>query len=358
MKAFDFSLRKTNIQTEIKNLITELRNDIVILGHHYQRPEIIKYCDFIGDSYGLAVEGMKQNTKYIIFCGVRFMAEGAAILATNQQQIILPEHHAGCPMADMMTGDKAEEILLRIKEDIGKIPAPVVYMNSYADSKMICGKYEGSVCTSSNAEKILKYYFSRNMPIFFFPDQHLGRNTANAMYLKPEEIALVKEDLSIEYVDKPEYVKIFLYDGYCHVHQDFTTHNIDEFRKEYPKGKVIVHPEVNKNVLQKADLFGSTEKIYNTVYNAPAGTIWGIGTEINFVQRLANACPDKIVVPIFSSLCYNMAKITEKKLLDTLQNIKECINNKASLQNEIIVSKEYSNLSKKALQKMIDIVEN
>lgn len=358
VKAFDFSLKKENfLQKKIQKLIDELRDDIVLLGHHYQRPEIVKHCDFIGDSYGLAVEGTKQKAKYIIFCGVRFMAEGAAILAGEQQKIVHPEGKAGCPMADMMTGDKAEKILLAIEKETGIMPAPVVYMNSYADSKMVCGKYNGSVCTSSNAEKILKHYFAQNKPVFFFPDQHLGANTANDLKLKPEERALIKKDMTIEYVGKPEEVKIFLYDGFCHVHQDFSIENIQNARKKYPDVQIIVHPEVSEHVLKHADLSGSTEKIYNTVANAPAGTIWGVGTEINFVERLADSYPDKTIFPILPSLCHNMAKITEEKLYNALSNLKAHIQQGKILKNEVSVAPEKRELSKKALQQMIEIVE-
>lgn len=359
VKSFDFSLKKeNNLQQKITQLKKELGNAVVLLGHHYQRPEIVAHCDFIGDSYGLAVEGILQAAKYIVFCGVRFMAEGAAILAEKAQKIILPDHKAGCPMANMITGAKAEEILIMIEKQTGAMPTPIVYMNSYADAKMICGKYEGAVCTSSNAEKILNYYFQQNKRVFFFPDQHLGVNTAYDMGLKKEQIAYIKPDKTIQHFGTLSEVKLFMYDGFCHVHQDFSIANITEAREKHPFAQIIVHPEVNNEVLNQADIFGSTEKIYNTVKNAATGTVWGIGTEINFVERLAASCPDKTIFPLFPSLCHNMAKITEEKLYATLKNIQAHIKEGKALENEITVTNIHKSLAQKSLQKMIDIVEN
>ncbi|WP_422482019.1 quinolinate synthase NadA [Pleomorphochaeta sp. DL1XJH-081] len=305
----------------IRELKKQLGDQLIIPAHHYQKQEIIACADIIGDSYKLAVDVSSIDAEYIVFCGVKFMAEGAAILAKEHQRIILPASNAGCPMADMISIDQAETAMQNIHEFCGQSAIPVVYMNAYGDLKALSGRYGGSVCTSSNAQKIMTHYLQNNTPVFFLPDYCLGINTARELSIPDEQIAIVRQDCTIETTGKPEDIKLFLWDGNCRVHQRFTTEHIERIRDEHPGIRVIVHPEVREQVAAAADYAGSTQYIYNTIQKAPAGTIWGVGTEYNFVSRVAADFPEKSIFPIFESHCSNMEKTTINNLQYMLEAI-------------------------------------
>lgn len=351
--------KKEELVDYIKSLKQELGKKAVIAAHHYQNPDIIKFADFIGDSYKLAVESNKTDADFIIFCGVLFMAEGARILSNKEQKILIPNPHAGCPLADMADLNMVKKAYNKIKNEINNEIAPVVYINSYADLKSFCGENGGSVCTSSNAEKIINYYLNLNKSILFFPDFYLGKNTANKIGIKKESITLIKKNLSFETTGNIKETKIFLWDGFCPIHYNFNISDIINLRKNYPEIKIIVHPECKEDIVNEADIFGSTEKIYNTIKNSEKGSIWGVGTETTFVERIAMENKDKTILPLKTSACKNMVMTTLPYLASSLQSIKYFLNNKnKSLKYEVNVEKTYKGNAKISLQKMIDIVEN
>ena len=343
----------------IKNLKEKLSKNIVIAAHHYQNPDIIQFADFVGDSYKLAIEANKANADFIVFCGVLFMAEGASILADKNQKILIPNPHAGCPLADMADLNMVKKAFNKIQNEINNEIAPVVYINSYADLKSFCGENEGSVCTSSNADKIINYYLNQNKSILFFPDYFLGKNTANQIGIKEESITVIKKNLSFETTGNIKDSKIFLWDGFCPIHHNFTKTDIINLRTNYPEIKIIVHPECREDIVNESDITGSTEKIYNTIKNSENGSTWGIGTETTFVERIATENKDKIILPLKTSACKNMVMTTMPYLASSLQSILYFKENKnKSLRYEVNVEKTYQENAKKSLNKMIDIVEN
>lgn len=348
-------MEKGSLIKEIIRLKDNLKDILIIPTHHYQSYDIVKLGDFVGDSYKLAVESSKSDKEFIVFCGVKFMAEGAKILSKPFQKVLIPDIMAGCPMASMIDYKIAEKVFNTLQKGCKKGISPVVYMNSYADMKSFCGSRGGAVCTSSNAEKIIKYYLSNNKAIFFFPDYNLGINTAKIVGIKSENIVKVKRDLTIE--GDIENGLLFLWDGFCIVHKNFTTIDILQLRKEYKDIKIIVHPECDKEVVDFADYSGSTEKIYRTIKEAPSNSIWGVGTETVFVNRLQEEFPDKKILPLRESKCINMEKITLEKLYNSLLSIVSYKEGNGSLKYEIPEIKEYKEDAKLALNKMIEIVE-
>ena len=329
---------------------------LLIPAHYYVSSDVFRFSDISGDSYKLAVEASRTDAEWIVFCGVRFMAEGVNILSP-EKKVLIPDFNAGCPMADMADIESGEKALSVIKDYTGEDAVPVVYMNSYADSKSLCGDNGGSVCTSSNAGKILKYYLDKGRRVFFFPDANLGKNISNSLGLDDKETALIKNDLSVEFSGDPGDVKVFLWDGFCHVHQNFIGHDIAEFRNKYPGGKIIVHPEVDPGVAAEADMHGSTQKIFNVVKESPKGSVWGIGTEYKFVERLAEEFGDKTIIPLRRSFCGNMSKINIKNLAVSLNSIELFESGTGELVYDVEVSEKYRNNARKALDKMINIVE-
>lgn len=339
---------------KINTVKDRLKGDTLIAAHHYQNPEIVKCADLVGDSYKLAHLISKSSARNIILCGVNFMAESAAILAREDQKIFIPDSDALCPMAEMADIKVVEKVyeMLRSRYNIDLVP--VVYVNSYIDLKNFVGREGGSTCTSSNAKIILQYYLKKNKKILFLPDYFLGANTANA--IKDVNARKIIENGEIEDFDN-DYVKeinIFLWDGFCPIHQQFTLNDILVLRKNYPEIKVIVHPESKEEVVNNSDYYGSTEYIYDMIKKSKKGSVWGVGTEGTFVQRLAMENPDKKVIPLKDARCFNMAKINLDKLLDTLQAISD---NKAE-KYQVKVENNLKINASKALNKMIEIVES
>ena len=286
-----------------------LGEQLVILGHHYQRDEIIKYADFRGDSYKLAqLAAARPEASYIVFCGVHFMAESADILSGPHQKVILPNPAAGCSMADMANIAEVEEcwemLLDILGDDAGIIP--VTYMNSAANLKAFCGRNGGIVCTSSNAPAVMRWAFSQGKRVLFFPDEHLGRNTA-LKYGIPESRMFVwnpKDPMASDTADEEiGEAQIILWKGYCTTHMRFSVQQIEKARAEYPGIKVLVHPECRREVVDAADLYGSTEYIIQQIENAPAGTQWAVGTEINLVHRLAQEHPEQFIFCLDPVVC-------------------------------------------------------
>lgn len=288
---------------------SSLGDRAMILGHHYQRDEVIAYADIRGDSFKLAQAAADNpSAEFIFFCGVHFMAESADILTTQDQKVILPDLAAGCSMADMATAAQVEDCW-QVLEKLGvaKKTIPITYMNSSAAIKAFTGKNNGAVCTSSNAMRAMKWAFEKGEKVLFLPDQHLGRNTAVL------SLGLKLEDCVIWNPWKPsgglseaqiKMAKVILWRGHCSVHGRFTVENIENVRRVLPQVMVLVHPECQHEVVAKADVVGSTEMIIKTVTDSPSGSKWAIGTELNLVQRLARENPDKEVVFLDKTVCY------------------------------------------------------
>jgi len=282
---------------------------LVILGHHYQRDEIIKYADLRGDSFKLAQQAAaRPRADYIVFCGVHFMAESADILSAPHQQVILPNPAAGCSMADMANIAEVEECWQTLHETLGDDAGivPITYMNSAANLKAFCGRNGGIVCTSSNAPAVMRWAFARGKRVLFFPDEHLGRNTAVRFGVTDEQMAVwnPKDPMASEDAEEElQRARIILWKGHCSTHMRFSVQQIAKARADYPGINVMVHPECRREVVEAADLYGSTEYIIEQVEQAPAGTQWAIGTEINLVHRLAKAHPEQFIFCLDPIIC-------------------------------------------------------
>jgi len=317
------------VQERIAAARAALGNRLVILGHHYQRDEVIRHADFRGDSFKLAREAAgRPEADYIVFCGVHFMAESADILSADHQQVVLPDMNAGCTMADMAATDQVEECWEQVASVVGDDVVPVTYMNSTAELKAFVGRNGGAVCTSSNARAVLDWAFRRKPRVLFFPDQHLGRNTGFRMGI-PLEAMAVWDPYEVAGGLSPEAIgaaKVLLWKGHCSVHNRFTPDMVDRRREQIPGVKVIVHPECRFEVAQKADAIGSTEGILKTVRESPGGTKWAVGTELNMVNRLAaEVSPGKQVVPLDDCfcLCSTMFRIDPPHVLWALESLLE-----------------------------------
>jgi quinolinate synthase len=336
---------------------------LVILGHHYQRDEVIKFADFTGDSLKLArAAASKGKAEFIVFCGVHFMAESADVLCAPHQKVILPDLAAGCSMADMAAGDQLDMCWRELKEmgvdadaEGGAGVIPVTYINSSADIKAFCGEHGGIVCTSTNAAAIMAWAWERGAKLVMLPDQHLGRNTAFKMGVPLDRMVVwdpneVWGGLDAEQVKA---AKLILWKGHCSVHTRFTVQQIDAFRKKYPGGKVIAHPECTFDVVQAADVSGSTEGIINTVKSSPSGSIWAVATEIHLVNRLKNDVePDKTVVTLdpFGCLCSTMFRVSPNHLLWVLEGLVE-----GRVHNQITVSEPQKSFARLALDRMLTV---
>jgi len=301
---FKMPAEERNARTwEARNAIGD---KLVILGHHYQRDEVIQFADFRGDSYKLSQEAATQGeADYILFCGVHFMAESADVLGQPHQQVILPNMEAGCSMADMAKPVDVEACWTELKRlGIGNV-VPVTYMNSAASLKAFCGKNGGIVCTSSNAERVYDWAFDGGERILFFPDEHLGRNTGLKKGIPLDKMVVWDpfQPLGGNTEQQLRDATVILWKGYCSVHARFTTEQIATARAAYPDVQVIVHPECDYRVVQAADYDGSTEKIINTIRDAPDGTTWAVGTEINLVNRLQKELPRKKIFCLDPVIC-------------------------------------------------------
>jgi len=300
-------------------------NQLLILTHHYQRKEIIDLGDFKGDSFGLSQKAAQSHeARFIVFCGVHFMAESAAILARPEQTVQIPDLNAGCWMADMSEIHEVERAWEEITSLVGGEPiVPIVYMNSDARLKAFCGRHGGAVCTSSNAGAVLRWGFTVGRKLLFFPDQHLGRNVGGKMGIKPEDVIVwdPKQPLGGNDPDAVNMARLILWNGYCLVHTRFQVDHVRTRRREYPEARIVVHPECTQEVVALADACGSTGFIVNYVRDAAPGTTIVVGTEINLVHRLALEYPDKKVRELHRSLCPNMFRINLRNLLGTLENV-------------------------------------
>jgi len=306
----------------------ELGERLVILGHHYQRDEVIQFADFRGDSFKLSQQAAtKTDSEFILFCGVHFMAESADILSPEERRVILPNLEAGCSMADMAKADDVEACWQALQGLGIEGIVPITYMNSAASLKAFCGRNGGIVCTSSNAPRVFDWAFERGEKILFFPDEHLGRNTGIRQGISEEKM-IVWDPFQPLGGNTPEQLRdatVILWKGYCSVHARFSVEQIEGARAAYPDVNVIVHPECRLEVVQAADCDGSTEFIIDTIVAAPAGTTWAVGTEINLVNRLQNEMPDKRIFCLDPVICpcSTMYRVHPAYLLWSLEHLAE-----------------------------------
>ena len=336
----------------------ELGSKVTILGHHYQREEVIKYADYQGDSFKLSQDAASHTeSDYIVFCGVHFMAETACVLCGPHQKVVLPNLAAGCSMADMAPMDDvldAWDDLADLLGDDGGI-VPVAYMNTIAGLKALCGRHDGIVCTSANAAAALEWSYGRADRVLFLPDQHLGRNTGLKLGLGLDEMAVWNpfKPLGGNTPEALRRAKLILWQGHCSVHTRFTTRQIEAARERFPDVKIIAHPECTMEVVQAADMDGSTEFIRKVIGEAPAGSVWGIGTEISLVNRLAKQNPDKTVFCLDPVVCpcSTMYRIHPAYLLWVLEGLAEGV-----VVNQIVVDEETRRYSRVALERMLQVV--
>jgi quinolinate synthase len=355
-----WSLSADEITARIAETRRALGSRLIILGHHYQREDIIQFADFRGDSFKLA-QWAAQHTEseYIVFCGVHFMAEAADILSAPHQKVMLPNMAAGCSMADMADPDDVYAAWAEMEElGIAQDTLPVTYMNSAASLKAFVGERGGAVCTSSNARKVMEWAFAQKKRVLFFPDQHLGRNTGYAMGIPLEEMVLwgwarPYGSMGGQTLQTLQDARVILWAGHCSVHQRFTPKQIAETRERYPNVRVVVHPECRWETVQAADLNGSTEFIAKTIAEAPAGSTWAIGTEINLVSRLAKEHPDKTVFCLDPVVCpcSTMYRVHPAYLAWTVESLAA-----GRVVNQIAVPDDIARDAKLALDRMLAIV--
>ena len=327
----------------------------MILGHHYQRDEVIQFADITGDSFKLAqAAASNPAAEFVLFCGVHFMAESADILTTADQKVILPDLSAGCSMADMATAAQVNECWNTLEKlNVAARTVPITYMNSSAAIKAFTGKNGGAVCTSSNAERAMSWAFEKGEKVLFLPDQHLGRNTAVL------RLGLTLDDCVLWNPWQPnggltaaqiKNAKVILWRGHCSVHGRFTVANITEMRARIPEVKILVHPECQHEVVSHADVVGSTEVIIKTISESPSGSTWAVGTELNLVQRLSNSFPDKTVLFLDKTVCYcsTMNRIDLPHLVWAMESLVS-----GRLVNQIQVEAETAKFAKVALERML-----
>ena len=349
-------LSDAEMDVRISAARAKLGTRLVILGHHYQRDEVIRFADHTGDSFRLARQiASRPEAEFIVFCGVHFMAESADVLCAPHQQVILPDLAAGCSMSDMAAPDQLETCWEELAQMGITGIVPVTYINSAASIKAFVGERGGTVCTSSNAAATLTWAFARGEKTLFLPDQHLGRNTAFKMGMPLDEMVVWDPNEIFGGLD-PDQVKrakLILWKGHCSVHERFSVAQIESMRKQHPGIRVIVHPEVPFDVVQAADDAGSTEYILKTVRNSPEGSVWAVGTEVHLVNRLANElAPGKTVLSLdtFGCLCSTMFRVSPNHLLWILEELVE-----GRVHNRIVVPDDQKHWTRVALDRMLSI---
>lgn len=349
------NLSEAELGERIQRAKRTLGERVVILGHHYQRDDVICHADLTGDSFKLSqLASARKQAEYIIFCGVHFMAEAADVLSGAHQQVTLPDLAAGCSMADMAQLEQVETAWEQLEELGLTSIMPITYMNSAANIKAFCGQRGGAVCTSSNAVPLFRWALGAREKLFFFPDEHLGRNTGIKFGIPLEQMAVwdPSQDLGGNTPEQLDAARVILWKGFCSVHGRFQERHVDDRRAEYPGIKIMVHPECRYEVVRKADLDGSTEFIIKTIDEAPAGSQWAVGTEVNLVNRLAKRHPDKFVTLLAPDLCMcaTMFRIAPENLLWSLENLIE-----GCVVNQITVDAETARWAKLALDRMLAI---
>jgi quinolinate synthase len=334
-----------------------LGDRLVILGHHYQRDEVIEFADVTGDSLKLSQYAAARGAAdYIVFCGVHFMAESADVLSAPHQQVILPDLAAGCSMADMAAIDQLEVCWQEMRTLGARRVVPVTYINSAAAIKGFCGEHGGIVCTSSNAARVMEWAWAHGEQVLMLPDQHLGRNTAYRMGVPLDQMAVWDPDLPYGGLTREAFrrARLILWKGHCSVHTRFSVKQIESFRKAHPTGKVIVHPECTFDVMQAADDCGSTEHIIRTVKASPEGSVWAVGTEIHLVNRLAkDVAPARTVMTLdaLGCLCSTMFRVSPNHLLWVLEGLID-----DEVHNRIVVPEPTKRFARVALDRMLTAI--
>jgi quinolinate synthase len=349
-------LSDRELEEHIVSVKRELGDSLLILGHHYQQDEVIRFADLRGDSFKLSqLAGASRACRAIVFCGVHFMAETADVLSRDLVEVYLPDMAAGCSMADMADLESVEAAWqdLALVIDTDDI-TPVTYINSSAELKAFCGRHGGVVCTSSNARAVLDWSFAQRGRVLFFPDQHLGRNTARAMGIPLNEMVVwnPREPMGGNAEEAVAASRVLLWRGHCSVHQMFKPNHVKQFRERFPDSKILVHPECMMQVVDAADLVGSTEFIIKTVSQAPAGSTWGVGTELHLVNRLAGENPDKSIhfLSPMVCMCATMYRIDPPHLAWCLDNLE-----RGTPVNRIKVPDQTAHWARIALERMLEI---
>lgn len=346
------SLTEQEMEMRVREIKRVLGERLFIPGHHYQKDEVIQFADAVGDSLQLAqISSQNSEAEFIVFCGVHFMAETADILTGDHQEVILPDMRAGCSMADMADIHQTERAWAKLQDYFGDTIIPLTYVNSTAAIKSFVGKNGGATVTSSNAHKMVKWALGEKERILFLPDQHLGRNTAADLGVQESEMAVWDPALnSLIHEGEMVGIKVILWKGHCSVHENFTEKNIEQVRNTHPDMKIIVHPECRREVVEKSDMNGSTKFIIETIKNAPGGSQWAIGTEMNLVKRLIKEHPDKKIISLnpYMCPCLTMNRIDLPHLLWSLEKIME-----KTPQNIIKVGKDVSDGAILALDRML-----
>ncbi|MED3562178.1 quinolinate synthase NadA [Bacillus xiapuensis] len=340
------------LEERVREVKNKLGSKLFIPGHHYQKDEVIQFADATGDSLKLAqLSAENKEAEFIVFCGVHFMAETADILTSEQQKVFLPDMRAGCSMADMADIQQTEQAWEKLREIFGDTILPLTYVNSTAAIKSFVGAHGGATVTSSNAHTMVKWAFTQKERILFLPDQHLGRNTAFDLGVGLDEMAIWNPITNtLEFEDDVSKIKVILWKGHCSVHENFTIQNVIDVRYQHPKMKIIVHPECRREVVELADLAGSTSYIINAIENAEPGSEWAIGTEMNLVNRIIQTHPDKKIISLNPHMCpcLTMNRIDLPHLVWSLDTLED-----ASNHNIIKVDAEIALNAKLALDKML-----
>ncbi len=348
------ALTEEELFSRIRRAKEILGPKLCVLGHHYQRDEVIQFAHFRGDSFGLSRSAAElEEPDYIVFCGVHFMAEAADILSPVDRRVILPDPSAGCPMAYMAT---LEDVLPAWEELVAVVGPgavmPITYMNSDAELKAFVGENGGAVCTSSNAAGVFRWALDEREKILFFPDEHLGRNTGWAVGVPLEDMVLwdPQEPLGGLSPEAIRSARVILWKGYCHVHTHFTVEMVEEVRRQWPEMKIVVHPECTFEVVQRCDATGSTGGIIEMVTSSPPGSQWAVGTEINLVRRLNKELPGKTVIPLDRSICATMFLTNPQNLCWVLEELVQ-----GNVVNEVAVPDEIRRGARLALDRMLSI---
>jgi quinolinate synthase len=340
-------LSDSEIDRRIHEIKAALGETLFIPVHHYQRDEIVQFADYTGDSLELSRVSAATSARYIVFCGVYFMAEIARILATKEKHVLIPNRSAGCPLADFALQKDVQFVWEMLQEQHPDGYIPVSYANSHADVKAFCGKHGGLVCTSSNVQKVFERVLEEGKRVFFMPDRNLGINTAVSLELENKSSVVNRFDHGQMNVRD---TRIIVWNGFCSVHTVFRVDQVLNWRKRIENVRVIVHPECDPEVVKASDESGSTSKIKRTVEDSPEGSAWVIGTELNFVRRLKRDNPEKVVEPLDQSVCEDMSKIRRHDLLATLMQVAD-----DRLDQQVTLADDVIRDARKAIDRMLHI---
>ncbi|MCK4804353.1 MAG: quinolinate synthase NadA [Spirochaetes bacterium] len=341
-------LSDTEVDEKILKLKNEFKEDLFIPVHHYQRDEIVQFADYTGDSLELSRVSAKTEAKFIVFCGVYFMAEIARVLADERKYVFIPNRGAGCPLADFAFPEDIENVWNILNRLHPHEYIPVTYANSHAAVKAFCGRNEGLICTSSNVAKIFKYILESGKRVFFMPDKNLGINTASSLGMGND--LCVVDGYSHENLNEKKDSRLVIWNGFCIVHRVFTPDHVKYWRKKDSGFKIIVHPECEPEVVEASDYSGSTSRIKKMIEGSPAGSKWVIGTEYNLVNRLSLQNKDKMIEPLDKSVCANMSKNRRRDLLSTLLAVQ-----RGDYTGQVLLSREVIRDAKKAIERMLDL---